>query len=110
MKKEFKLYLLVTFLFIASFLIAIFACMEYGFINAYETSNNIIFIGLALVLAALLSSKFYFKEIMMSYIYDNVKYFTQYASPHFKVKHLLFVTSQFGKSKVNVYAFGEYEK
>jgi len=42
--------------------------------------------------------------------YDNVEYFKKYMSPNFKAEYLLFVTSQFGRSKVNVYAFGKYEK
>ncbi len=41
--------------------------------------------------------------------YDNLRYFKKYISPDFKAEYLLFVTSQFGRSKVNVYAFGEYE-
>ncbi len=42
--------------------------------------------------------------------YDNIKYFKKYISPDFKAEYLLFVTSQFGQNKVNVYAFGKYEK
>ncbi len=42
--------------------------------------------------------------------YENIKYFKKYISPNFKAEYLLFVTSQFGNSKVNVYAFGEYDK
>jgi len=41
--------------------------------------------------------------------YDNMKYFKKYISPDFKAEYLIFVSSQFGLSKVNVYAFGEYE-
>jgi len=42
--------------------------------------------------------------------YDSIEYFRKYLAPGFKPEYLLFVTSQFGRSKVNVYAFGEYEK
>jgi sugar lactone lactonase YvrE len=40
--------------------------------------------------------------------YDNVKYFKEYLSPNFDAEYLLFVTSNFGPNKVNVYAFGNY--
>jgi hypothetical protein len=40
--------------------------------------------------------------------YDNVKYFKEYLSPNFNAEYLLFVTSNFGFNKVNVYAFGSY--
>jgi hypothetical protein len=42
--------------------------------------------------------------------YDNIKYFNQYISPGFNAEYLLFVTSNFGFNKVNVYAFGSYNK
>ncbi|MEN8222267.1 MAG: 6-bladed beta-propeller [Acidobacteriota bacterium] len=42
--------------------------------------------------------------------YDNVHYFKKYISPDFKAEYILLVTSQFGRNKVNVYAFGKYEK
>lgn len=42
--------------------------------------------------------------------YDNIKYFKEYISPKFKAEYLLFVTSNFGLNKVNVYAFGTYQK
>jgi len=42
--------------------------------------------------------------------YDNLKYFRKYCSPDFEPEYLLFVTSQFGRNKVNVYAFGNYKK
>lgn len=42
--------------------------------------------------------------------YDNIEYFRQYLSPDFKAEYLLVVTSQFGLNKVNVYAFGSYQK
>jgi hypothetical protein len=38
--------------------------------------------------------------------YDNLKYFERYADPNFHVEYLIFVTSQFGDSMVNVYGFG----
>lgn len=41
--------------------------------------------------------------------YDNINYFKKYLSPNFKAEYLLFVTSQFGINKVNVYAFGTYQ-
>jgi len=41
--------------------------------------------------------------------YDNLEYFRKYISPDFRAEYLLFVTSNFGKNKVNVYAFGTYE-
>jgi DNA-binding beta-propeller fold protein YncE len=41
--------------------------------------------------------------------YDNIHYFKQYISPQFDPEYLLFVTSNFGKNKVNVYAFGNYK-
>ncbi|MCP5101778.1 MAG: 6-bladed beta-propeller [bacterium] len=42
--------------------------------------------------------------------YDNVSYFKKYLSPKFKAEYLLFVTSNFGRNKVNVYAYGTYRK
>lgn len=42
--------------------------------------------------------------------YDNIKYFKKYLSPKFTAEYLLLVTSQYGKNKVNVYAFGSYQK
>ncbi|NIM12640.1 MAG: 6-bladed beta-propeller [Candidatus Aminicenantes bacterium] len=42
--------------------------------------------------------------------YDNVDYFKEYISPGFHAEYLLFVTSYFGKSRVNVYAFGTSSK
>jgi DNA-binding beta-propeller fold protein YncE len=38
--------------------------------------------------------------------YDDVKYFQKYADPNFQIEYLLFVTSQFGDRKVNVYGVG----
>ena len=37
---------------------------------------------------------------------DNIKYFEQYIHPDFDAEYLIFVTSQFGINKVNVYGFG----
>lgn len=42
--------------------------------------------------------------------YDHLDYFRQYISPDFKAEYLIFITSNFGRNKINVYAFGEYEK
>jgi len=42
--------------------------------------------------------------------YDDVSYFKQYLSPDFKAEYLLFVTSNFGPNKVNVYAYGTYRR
>jgi DNA-binding beta-propeller fold protein YncE len=42
--------------------------------------------------------------------YDNIGYFKEYMSPKFKAEYLLFVTSNFGLNKVNVYAFGSYQE
>jgi hypothetical protein len=42
--------------------------------------------------------------------YDNIEYFKGYIHPKFKAEYLLFVTSNFGNNKVNVYAFGTYQK
>jgi DNA-binding beta-propeller fold protein YncE len=42
--------------------------------------------------------------------YDNLRYFNQYISPDFKAEYLLFVTSNFGPNKVNVYAYGTYRE
>ena len=38
--------------------------------------------------------------------YDNISYFQKYAKPGFEIEYLILVTSQFGKSKLNVYGFG----
>ena len=38
--------------------------------------------------------------------YDDAKYFQQYAEPNFQIEYVLFVTSQFGDHKVNVYGVG----
>lgn len=42
--------------------------------------------------------------------YENLSLFSKYISPDFKAEYLLYITSNFGKNKVNVYAFGEYEE
>jgi len=42
--------------------------------------------------------------------YDNLEYFEPYLSPRFEAEYLLFVTSNFGLNKVNVYAFGTYQQ
>ena len=39
--------------------------------------------------------------------YDNVDYFKKFVAPDFKIEYLILATSQFGPTKVNVYAFGE---
>ncbi|MDH5613018.1 MAG: SMP-30/gluconolactonase/LRE family protein [Gammaproteobacteria bacterium] len=41
--------------------------------------------------------------------YDNVSYFQKYAKPGFKLEYIILVTSQFGKSKLNVYGFGQMQ-
>ncbi len=38
--------------------------------------------------------------------YDNVKYFQAYADPKFHVEYLVFVVSQFGPNKVDVFGYG----
>ena len=38
--------------------------------------------------------------------YDDVPYFERYASPRFKVEHLVIVINQIGPHKVSVYGFG----
>lgn len=40
--------------------------------------------------------------------YDHLEYFRQYIAPKFKAEYLLLVASNFGLSKINVYAFGTY--
>jgi len=47
-------------------------------------------------------------KVMISY--EGVDYFTQFASPDFKLEYLIFVSSQFAQSKVTVYGFGKYLK
>lgn len=42
--------------------------------------------------------------------YDNLEYFKKYMAPKFKAEYLLFVTSNFGRNKVNVYAYGSYQQ
>lgn len=42
--------------------------------------------------------------------YDNLRYFKKYLSPKFKAEYLLFITSNFGPNKVNVYAHGTYRQ
>ena len=42
--------------------------------------------------------------------YDNMNYFKRYISPKFNADYLLFVTSNFGLNKINVYAFGHYNR
>jgi len=41
--------------------------------------------------------------------YDNVSYFQKYAKPGFKLEYIILVTSQFGRSKLNVYGFGHMQ-
>ena len=38
--------------------------------------------------------------------YDNVQYFRAYADPRFKIEYLIFVVSQFGPNKVDVFGYG----
>ncbi len=40
--------------------------------------------------------------------YDNIGYFKKYLSPKFEPEYLLLVSSNFGRNKVNVYAYGKY--
>jgi len=42
--------------------------------------------------------------------YNIPDFFKKYVSPNFKAEYLIFITSQFGRNKVNVYAFGKYVK
>ncbi|MBN2433017.1 MAG: hypothetical protein JXQ27_16215 [Acidobacteria bacterium] len=42
--------------------------------------------------------------------YENIDYFRKYADPRFDIKCLVFVTSQFGPNKINVYAHGSYAR
>jgi DNA-binding beta-propeller fold protein YncE len=42
--------------------------------------------------------------------YDNIGYFSKFISPRFKPEYLLFVTSNFGLNKINVYACGQYQE
>ena len=39
--------------------------------------------------------------------YDNVKYFQTYADPKFHIEYLIFVVSQFGPNKVDVFGYGK---
>lgn len=39
--------------------------------------------------------------------YDNLEYFSRYVDPRFQASHLIFVTSQFGQRRVNVFAAGQ---
>ena len=38
--------------------------------------------------------------------YDNVQYFRSYADPRFNIEYLIFVVSQFGPNKVDVFGYG----
>ena len=42
--------------------------------------------------------------------YDNLAYFSQYIDPNFRAEYLVYVTNQAGPFKINIYAFGEYDK
>ncbi len=42
--------------------------------------------------------------------YEIPDFFRRYVSPNFQPEYLIFITSQFGLNKVNVYAFGKYKK
>jgi DNA-binding beta-propeller fold protein YncE len=39
--------------------------------------------------------------------YDNVQYFRSYADPRFNIEYLIFVVSQFGPNKVDVFGYGK---
>lgn len=39
--------------------------------------------------------------------YDHLKYFQKYVDKRFNLKHLIFVTNQYGPDKINVYGFVE---
>ena len=39
--------------------------------------------------------------------YDNLQYFRSYADPRFNVEYLIFVVSQFGPNKVDVFGYGK---
>ena len=39
--------------------------------------------------------------------YNNLEYFKKYLQPGFQLKHLIFVTNQYGPDRVNVYGFVE---
>ena len=39
--------------------------------------------------------------------YDNVQYFRSYADPRFNIEYLVFVVSQFGPNKVDVFGYGK---
>jgi DNA-binding beta-propeller fold protein YncE len=39
--------------------------------------------------------------------YDNVEYFRSYADPRFNIEYLIFVVSQFGPNKVDVFGYGK---
>lgn len=41
--------------------------------------------------------------------YDNIDYFRKYADPKFNIEYLIFIASQFGQSKVNVFGFGKMQ-
>ena len=38
--------------------------------------------------------------------YDNIQYFRAYADPRFSIEYLIFVVSQFGPNKVDVFGYG----
>lgn len=46
----------------------------------------------------------------ISISYEDHSVFKEYVSPNFKPEYLIFVTSNFGSNKINVYAYGEYKK
>ncbi|NQT50555.1 hypothetical protein HQ576_00805 [bacterium] len=39
---------------------------------------------------------------------EGIEHFARYASPDFRVEYLIFVSSQLGPNKINVYGFGTY--
>jgi sugar lactone lactonase YvrE len=41
--------------------------------------------------------------------YESVPFFQKYAHPKFKLEYVIAVTSQFGRSKVNIFGFGKME-
>jgi len=41
--------------------------------------------------------------------YDNIRYFQAFADPRFKIEYLIFVVSQFGPNKVDVFGYGKMD-
>jgi hypothetical protein len=40
--------------------------------------------------------------------YEGIEHFAARASPDFRIEYLVFVSSQLGPNKINVYGFGTY--